>query len=91
MKVLHGLFMRNVPGSVSKRLFHAGPEPFLVTGFRFADILFPGSELRFGCAILFMKKVLDKPVQIAGRQLAGVFEDFGGATVHSKIVARNRA
>jgi phosphoenolpyruvate-protein kinase (PTS system EI component) len=38
-----------------------------------------------------MKKVLDKPVQIAGRQLAGVFEDFGGATVHSKIVARNRA
>jgi hypothetical protein len=29
---------------------------------------------------------LDKPVQIAGRQLAGLFEDFGGAAIHGKIV-----
>jgi hypothetical protein len=35
-----------------------------------------------------MKKAFDEPVQIAGGQLAGFFEDFGGTSVHGKIVAR---
>jgi hypothetical protein len=33
---------------------------------------------------------LNEPFLIAGRQLAGFFEDFGGGTAHGEIVARVR-
>jgi hypothetical protein len=83
--------MRNIPGRIGHCLFHTGAEPLLVARFRLANILSPGG-IRFllGRSISLLKKVPDEPVQIAGRQLAGVFEDFGGAAVHGKIVSPNR-
>src|ERR1039457_399185 len=88
--LLNDFLMRNSRRCIRKRLFDAGAEPLFITGVRFADILAPSRiDLLFRLGIFIAEKVLDKPVEVAGGQLTGVFEDFGGCALHGEIVARN--
>jgi len=83
--------LRIVGGDIlGQRRFHAGPEPLVVTRFRLAHLLPPGGVARFvpGTRPL-VKEFLQQPLQIAGRQLAGIFEDLGGSTAHAPIAARH--
>jgi len=54
------------------------------------DLGFPGRfNLCLAGAVAILQELPDQPVDLAGGELARLFEDFGSGAVHGQIVARN--
>src|ERR1039458_1742641 len=74
---------------LSRNQFHGPGVDLVETALDFAV---PGGlDLLFRPAVPVLKKVLNEPVHLTGRQLTGIFENFCGGAAHGEIVARNRS